>query len=143
MREKREAVVGFLRIKDELLLAHIEYAPDDRKWTGIGGYIESGETPEDALLREVEEETYMHFAADKLQKVAELQGDDILHVFFTDSFTGEIRAKDKTILDLLWYPIHDLPYPFMHPGSDAWLPLVLEGKYVKVENKKVEEVASF
>lgn len=143
MGEEREGVVGFLRIKDDLLLAHIEYASDDRKWTGIGGFKEAGETPESALLREVEEETYMHFEADKLQKVAELHKEYILHVFITDTFTGEIRAKDKKITDLLWYPVNDLPYPFMHPDTDQWLPLVLEGKYVKVENNTIEEVDSF
>jgi ADP-ribose pyrophosphatase YjhB (NUDIX family) len=55
----RQATVCFLRNKNQVLLALIEYGPNDRKWTGIGGFVEAGESLEDAVVREAEEETYI------------------------------------------------------------------------------------
>jgi len=53
---KRTGTVCFIIKEDKVLLALIEYSPIDKKWNGIGGFVEKGETPEDAVIREVKEE---------------------------------------------------------------------------------------
>ncbi|MCP5842996.1 NUDIX domain-containing protein, partial [Klebsiella pneumoniae] len=46
----------FLRRDDELLLAMKKRGFGAGKWNGVGGKIEAGETIEDALVRECQEE---------------------------------------------------------------------------------------
>lgn len=49
--------IGFIRHGDRLLLLNRRYAPNMGLWNGVGGKIEAGESPIDAILREIKEET--------------------------------------------------------------------------------------
>ena len=122
----RKGTVCFLQDGDKVLLALIEYSPTDRKWNGIGGFAEEGETLEEAVVREAKEETYIEFDKNSLKKVAELNGAIQLNVFLTDKWRGELKIKDPSLKELKWFPINDLPYSQMHPGTENWLPKVLE-----------------
>ncbi|MBO8176898.1 MAG: 8-oxo-dGTP diphosphatase [Bacillus sp. (in: Bacteria)] len=42
---------------NEVLLLHRKYPPNQGKWNGVGGKLESGETIEASILREIKEET--------------------------------------------------------------------------------------
>ncbi len=55
-----KGTVCFLVKGRKVLLALIEYPSGDRKWNGIGGVIEEGENPIDAVVREFEEETFLN-----------------------------------------------------------------------------------
>lgn len=55
----KKGTVCFLTKGDEVLLVLIKYSPNDRKWTGIGGYVNEGESLEDAIIREAQEETFI------------------------------------------------------------------------------------
>lgn len=50
-------VMCYLRRDDHLLMIHRNKAPNKGKWNCVGGHIEPGETPLQACLREVWEET--------------------------------------------------------------------------------------
>jgi len=47
----------FLTFEDKVLLLHRNRPPNAGLWNGVGGHIESGETPHGACLREIQEET--------------------------------------------------------------------------------------
>ena len=47
----------FLTRGQEVLLLHRKHPPNAGLWNGVGGHIESGETPLQSCLREVQEET--------------------------------------------------------------------------------------
>ena len=50
----------YLEKDDHYLMLHRKTKKQDAnegKWIGVGGHFEDGESPEDCLLREVEEET--------------------------------------------------------------------------------------
>jgi len=139
----RRGTVCFLRDGNQLLLALIEYGPTDSKWTGIGGFVEEGETLAQAVVREAREETYLELDERDLHKVAELNGPIQLNVFLADKWTGELKIKEPGIKELRWFPINDLPYSQMHPGTQNWLPQVLVGKLLKTTSSQITEVSAF
>ncbi len=139
----RKGTVCFIQNGDTLLLALIEYSPTDRKWTGIGGFVEEGESLEEAVVREANEETYITLDKNHLTKVAELNGSFQLNVFITDMWSGEFKAKEASIKDLQWFHIDQLPYYQMHPGTEAWLSKVLAGKKVKITDGQTEMITTF
>lgn len=47
----------FLRYGEEILLLHRKFPPNQGMWNGVGGHILPGETPRQAVIREVAEET--------------------------------------------------------------------------------------
>lgn len=143
MYKKRQGTVCFLRKGDKVLLALIEYSASDRKWTGIGGYVEDGETLEDAIVREVWEETYLHFDTTRLKKVAEIIYDFQLNVFFTDTYTGELKPKEPSVIGLQWFSIDTLPFDQMYEDAKVWMPKVFEGKLIRLTHNKLEEVSGF
>lgn len=133
----RQGTVCFLRKKDHLLLAQIEYSATEMKWTGLGGFIEAGESTQDAVVREITEETHLAVDKNSLVKVAEIIGTIQLHVFTATKWTGDLEIKDPSIKKLQWFRIHQLPYPLMHPETEKWLPNVLEGNMVKFTNDQL------
>jgi 8-oxo-dGTP pyrophosphatase MutT (NUDIX family) len=47
----------FLLNGDDVLLIHRRFPPNEGRWNGVGGHVEPGETPRQAVIREVAEET--------------------------------------------------------------------------------------
>ncbi|TSC85261.1 MAG: Adenylosuccinate synthetase [Microgenomates group bacterium Gr01-1014_16] len=141
----RRGTVCFLQKDNQLLLALIEYSPTDMKWTGIGGWSEVGESLEDAVVREIAEETYIEVNKNDLRKVAEIGTLETfqLNVFMAYKWSGKIKPKEPSVKELKWFPVNKLPFPQMHPGSDKWLPKVLEGKLLKSTGDQITEVEKF
>ena len=105
-----------------------------------GGKLELGETPEEAVVREVAEETGMTLAVDALRPAAELmfhfpdvpEWDDLLvHYFTATEFAGEPRESDEIAVE--WVAEDELRYDRMWDDSRLWLPSVLAGEYVAMD----------
>ncbi|EKE10746.1 MAG: hypothetical protein ACD_15C00205G0008 [uncultured bacterium] len=80
------------------------------KWDFVGGKIEFGESPEEALKREVKEETGLNVEVEKMipicfSKVWEHE-EYKLHVmvlcYFCQAIDGELKIGDLKIKDLRW-----------------------------------------
>ena len=69
------------------------------KWIGIGGGLESGETVEMCLLREVREETGLTLTRYRYRAVIDFRSDEWedeqMHLYTADGFTGEITDCDE------------------------------------------------
>jgi len=79
-----EYVVGFLYDNDEKLVALIRKLKpiwQRNKLNGIGGKIEIGETPDQAIIREFKEETGVEI--NNWRKFCELNGDDFKVYFYS------------------------------------------------------------
>ncbi len=146
MEEKlRKGTVCFIQDGNSILLALIEYASTDRKWNGIGGFAEEGESLEEAVVREASEETEISLDKNDLKRVAELNFSPSfqLNVFLASKWSGELNIKDSSLKELKWFPKSDLPYEQMHEGNRDWLEPTLKGKLVRLVDNKLEEVSSF
>lgn len=76
------------------------------KWIGIGGHFETGESPEDCLLRETLEETGLTLTSYQFRGILTFICDDItdyyICLYTADGFTGTL--KDCTEGTLEWVP---------------------------------------
>ncbi|MCX6744376.1 MAG: 8-oxo-dGTP diphosphatase [Candidatus Parcubacteria bacterium] len=105
------------------------------RWNGPGGKVKPGETPEQAAMREVEEETgykpanltnlgYIEFIWE-----TKTENNQICHIFLTKEFTGEMRESDECLPQ--WYDIDKIPLDQMWPDDKFWLLDALTGKETK------------
>ena len=84
------------------------------KWVGIGGKFEDKESPEDCLLREVQEETGLTLTRYAYRGLVTFVSDqwetEYMHLFTADEFQGEIGPCDEGNLE--WVDkdkVKDLP----------------------------------
>jgi len=95
-KEKKRIALLFIVIDNKVLL--FKRSPEETtnpgKYGMLGGHIEKGETPEEALRREVKEEAGVEVGAFKKLKVYEL--DEVqLNVFYTNEFDVDNVKLDK------------------------------------------------
>ncbi|MER7924606.1 NUDIX domain-containing protein [Streptomyces sp. NPDC096057] len=102
---QREAIVAVLRRADRVLV--IRRGPDSSRsgyWAPLSGKLEPGETQEEALVREVQEEVGL--AVFPLTKVWESQADDgrfRLHWWTaTETGTGTIIPDPAEVSEVRW-----------------------------------------
>ncbi len=105
------------------------------KYIGVGGKLEAGESPEEALLREVKEETGLtltHFTRRGL--VTFVQGDltEYMFLFTADGFEGTL--SDCTEGDLHWIPKSEMLSLPLWEGDREFLPLLTrDGPYFSLK----------
>ena len=95
------ATLCYLRQNGRTLMLHRVKKPDDiheGKWNGLGGKFESGETPEDCVVREVREESGLRVKTPQLKGVLTFprfaRGEDwYVFVFTAQKFTGRMKAS--------------------------------------------------
>lgn len=115
---------------DKILLAMKKRGFGAGWWNGYGGKIAEGETIEEAMIRELEEESglrakewrkrgvnYFHFEGGEVIEV------NIFEV--TDYIGNPIETEE---MKPRWFHKSAVPYHLMWPSDDQWFPLFLEGK---------------
>jgi len=126
----------FLIRDDEILLALKKRGFGAGRWNGVGGKLEPGETIEQALIRECQEE--ISVTPLSYRPVAELDfyGDSAtepwhmyVYAYLCDEWEGEPTESEEMAPQ--WYKIGDIPYGAMWQDDEYWLPLVLANKTVK------------
>lgn len=143
MTEKNLTLL-FLLKDDKILLAMKKRGFGVGRYNGVGGKIEPGETIEQAMIRECQEE--IEVTPINYWKVAEHdfrqdQGEDpwrmYTHVYFCDQWQGEPVETEEMAPQ--WFDYGDIPYDQMWQDDAHWLPQVLEGQkllgYFTFDNK--------
>lgn len=96
----------------QILLVKRSVAPQVGKWCLPGGFMELGETPEKAALRELKEETALEGRIDTLLGVTTSRGDQYAMVlligYLVTQFTGRPMAGDDAAA-VKFFPISKLP----------------------------------
>ncbi|WP_064748290.1 NUDIX domain-containing protein [Lysobacter antibioticus] len=117
----RVGLVGALLMRDGLVLLGLRagfkrLAPN--RWDMLGGHVEPGETPEQALRREIEEEAGVRI--DVCAPLAEVERDGIrLRIYRVDAWRGEPQACGDEHRCLHWFePAQAAARPDL---SDPWM----------------------
>lgn len=80
------------------------------KWIGVGGHFKEGESPEECLLREVQEETGYRLTSYRYRGlVTFVSGDgciEYMSLFTADGFEGELSVCEEGVLE--WVPISEI-----------------------------------
>ena len=104
------------------------------KLNGFGGKIEKGETPEEAAVRELREESGLFTHEDVLEKVAILKlyfnGEPkfLMHTYITRMWVGKPVETDE--MTPQWHHIKEVPYNEMWKADSIWMEKVLNGEKV-------------
>ena len=150
-----ETTLCLLKKGNKILLAMKKRGFGIGKYNGVGGKIESGETVEEAMIRETEEEILV--TPTEYEKVGIMEFDEfykgnkekvIMHVYIATKWKGTPTESDET--EPKWFDIKNIPYDKMFPDDKHWLPLILEGKKIKTYfefdeewnllNKKIDDL---
>jgi mutator protein MutT len=126
----------FLVQNDRILLAMKKRGFGAGKWNGAGGKIEAGESIEQALVRECQEE--IGVTPTSWKPVAELDFVQdsttdpwhmYVHAYLSYEWIGEPAESEE--MKPRWFNISDIPYADMWDDDAYWLPNVLSGELVK------------
>jgi len=130
----------FLRRDNEVLLAMKKRDFGEGRWNGVGGKVENGESIEQAMIRETEEE--IGITPTIYKKVADIRFDEYfkgeptlmhVHVFVATAWTG-VPAESEEMAPK-WFTLDQIPYGEMWSDDPFWLPQVLEGKKISADFK--------
>ena len=102
------------------------------KWIGIGGKFEADESPEDCVLREVQEETGLKLNSFEYRGIVTFVSKDqdgkdyyeLMHLFWSNDFTQTQALPDCNEGTLEWVPkskMNDLPH---WEGDEIFLELL-------------------
>lgn len=96
----------YIEREDSYLMLHRISKKNDvnrDKWIGVGGHLESGESPEDCLLREVKEETGLTLTSYQFRGILTFQFNDneseYICLYTADGFEGELSECDEGALE--------------------------------------------
>ncbi len=152
---KMETTLCLLRKDKKLLLAKKKRGFGEGKYNGVGGKLEKGETPEEAMIRETREE--INVTPTKYEKIGTVEFDEyfkdeplnlLFHLYVAYEWDGEPTESEE--MAPKWFNVDEIPFDEMFRDDTYWLPLVLDGKKIKayfkfdkewnILEKKIEEL---
>lgn len=120
--------VCFVRNGDNILLLQRNHEPFKDKWDGLQGLVEFGESPLQAVKREVQEEAGLTITACAHRGhllLYNVESDICISadLFVASVFEGEIHGSEEG--DPVWVPLADIPHTDLIGFVHITMPLVL------------------
>ena len=114
-----------LIVEDKILLVHAKkYAGQNNKWSIPKGHIEEGETPEEAAIREVAEETGIKSEISRELGVIDFWfmagGKRIhktVHHYLFKEVGGALQAQESEVDVAQWFPLEEIATLLAYPDE--------------------------
>ena len=120
----------YIENNDQYLMLHRTKKPNDineGKWIGVGGHVESDESPEECLVREVREETGLTLTSYKFRGLVTFVNSEceseLMCVFTADGYTGKLITCNEG--ELRWVDKAQVPNLPTWEGDRVFLDLLL------------------
>jgi len=131
-----------------LMLHRIKKENDfhEGKWNGLGGKFELHETPEECVIREIEEESGLKISSPRLHGLITFplfdgKEDWYVFLFTADKFEGELISSDEGHLE--WIPNENLLSLNLWEGDQIFIPWLFGEKFFSAkftyDNKKLTD----
>lgn len=122
--------------EDEILLAMKKRGFGAGRYNGVGGKIEPGETIEQAVVRECQEEIGVtpldfHKVAVHDFRFPDGSSDMMVHAYVCSKWQGEPVETEEMAPQ--WFKINAIPYEQMWQDDIIWLPQILNGKKLQCQ----------
>ena len=104
----------------QVLMVRRASQPGYGLWSMPGGYVDRGEVPEEAAVREVKEETGLEVKVNFLLGLFSERGQPVIIAVYVASETGGDLAPGTETLDAAFFPPGDLP-PLAFPRDSLIL----------------------
>ena len=140
MKELQTTLLFVIK-NNRILLAQKKRGFGVGKYNGVGGKLEPGETVEQAMIRETQEE--ITITPTQYQKCGVVKFDTyrkdertmvVTHVYTANDYIGEPQETEEMKPD--WFDITKIPFDQMYPTDQLWLPIILENRgYFEAEFK--------
>ena len=130
------ATLCYIQNDNKTLMLHRIKKENDvhlNKWNGLGGKFEKGESPEECVIREIQEESGLNITSPVLKGIItfpDFSHDDdwYVYIFTADKFTGELMDNPPEG-KLEWIENKDLLSLNIWDGDEIFIPLVFEDKF--------------
>jgi len=128
---KKVLTLCLIQKDNKVLLGFKKRGFGKNKWNGFGGKLHSGETIEQAAIREVKEESNINVLNIKkigiltfkfLENGEEFEG----HIFKSIKFNGTPLESDE--MKPKWFKVDQIPFDKMWSDDIYWFPLFLQNK---------------
>lgn len=107
-----------------------ENDPCEGKWVGIGGKFEPGESPEECLRREIEEETGLTLNSFKFHGIVHFKSNELpdedMYLYSTTNFEGNIIDCNEG--ELKWVPKEDVLSLNLWEGDKYFIEKMINGE---------------
>ena len=116
--DPKVAVVSFITRNEHVLLVQRAYDPGMGKWALPAGFVDAGEDPVEAAMRETLEETGLHSEISRLLDVFPKRDNglaDIVIAYAARITGGELEADDDAA-DARWFTRDNLPELVFYPS---------------------------
>jgi ADP-ribose pyrophosphatase YjhB (NUDIX family) len=117
--DPKVAVVVVIVQNEKVLLVQRAYDPGQGKWACPAGFVEYDESPEDAAVREVHEETGLYVRIERLLDVFPKRDHglaDIVIAYRAVIVAGSLQAADDAA-DARWFGRDELPELVFYPSQ--------------------------
>jgi ADP-ribose pyrophosphatase YjhB (NUDIX family) len=123
-----------LRKGDELLLGMKKVRFGAGNYNGYGGKVDEGESIEQALVREMKEESRLELLKYELRGRMKFELTDSfkeVHIYEGLDWVGDLIETDE--MAPFWFNISDIPYEKMWKSDVSWYPYFLKREYFEGE----------
>ena len=152
MKELPSTVQVYLKKDDSYLLLYRNKKKNDMnegKWIGVGGHVEKGETIDQAVIREVKEETGLDVHSLKCSGEVLFINDDyqeMMYIYKIDDFSGDLIECDEG--ELKWIKIKDMLNLPMWEGDKAYLGKLEESSpyfkmVIRYKGKQLVDISTY